>query len=51
MGAAVLAGAAGAGLLAANGFVTPAQEPDRVSLRLLPRASLQGGWLGLELTF
>ena len=51
MGTAIVAGAAGIGLLAANGFMAPAPESDRVSIRLIPRASLQGGSLGLELTF
>jgi uncharacterized membrane protein YgcG len=51
MGTAIIAGAAGIGLLAANGFISPAPESDRVSIRLLPRASLNGGSLGLELTF
>ena len=49
IGIAILA--AGIGLLAANGFMAPAPESDRVSIRLIPRASLQGGSLGLELTF
>lgn len=51
MGTAIIAGATGVALLAANGFITPAPETDRVSIRLRPQVSLNGGYLGLELTF
>jgi hypothetical protein len=51
MGTAIIAGATGVALLAANGFISPAPESDRVSLRLRPQVSLNGGYLGLELAF
>lgn len=51
MGTAIVAGAAGIGLLAANGFISPAPNEDRVQIRLRPRVGLNGGSLGLELNF
>lgn len=51
MGTAIVAGAAGIGLLAANGAITADTNSDHVQIRLRPSASLHGGSLGLELTF
>lgn len=51
MGATVIAGATGIGLLAANGMIASETEDRRARLRLVPRASLSSGSLTLELSF
>lgn len=52
LGVTAVAGAAGVGLLAANGVMSPATaESDRVQLRILPSFSQNGGYLGVHLTF
>jgi hypothetical protein len=52
LGVTAVAGAAGIGLLAANGVMSPASaETDRARLRILPSFGPQGGSLGLHLTF